>query len=193
MNPTDEERLDTGDEGFLQRLHRRKLAARRGEALSEEPVLPQAGTAEAEGPDPVEAAPPLTDADMPPVDSLDADSDFSGFLSPGVSEALQRAALRRLWQVADMEFIDDLDIYASDYRSFEPLGEIVTQEMRHRMELEARRRAEAALQAGETPDSAVVGTNAGEQIPLNLDAATPDPDWVGGIPTVDHHLSEEDA
>ena len=132
--------MTPGEEGFLQRLHRRKQAARNGEPLPEEPPQTPAAAPGAE------ETPPLTDKDMPPIDSLDAESDYSGFLSPGVSEALQQAALRRLWRVTDLDFIDDLDIYASDYTRHEPLGDLVTQEMRHRLELEARRQAEAALQ-----------------------------------------------
>lgn len=139
-----------GDESFLQRLHRRKLAARRGEPLPTEPPTPQVTASEAPG-----AAEPevvLTDEDMPPIESLNSESDFSGFLSPGVSEELRCAALRRLWQVADTPFIDDLDVYAADYTQFEPLGGLVTQEMSRRLEMTARREAQRVAddhQAGE--------------------------------------------
>jgi hypothetical protein len=133
-------RKEIDREGFLQRIHRRKQAARQGEPLADEP-LEEADACD----DVVPQASVLRDEDMPPVESLESGSDFSGFLSPGVSDALQRAALRRLWQVADLDFIDDLDIYASDYTEFEPLGDLVTREMRHRLALEARRQAEAAV------------------------------------------------
>lgn len=128
------------DEPFLQRFHRRKVAARRGEPLSDEPPSGELAT-------PAPAAPPgpeplLTDEDMPPIESLTAESDFSGFLSPGVSEDLRRAALRRLWQVADLDFVDELDIYAGDYTRFEPLGDLVTREMSRRLERAVRREAE---------------------------------------------------
>lgn len=142
-------------EGFLQRFHRRKLAARRGEVLPQEPPGPMPVEVE-------ETAPPLTDTDMPPVESLTAESDFSGFLSPDVSEELRRTALRRLWQVADVPFVDDLDVYAGDYTAFESLGGLVTREMRHRLALEARRQAEQAVEAVEGPDEEK-GLRAGEQ------------------------------
>jgi len=131
---------DSSGEGFLRRLHRRKQAAREGLELPDEPPVEETHATE---PEPVQ--PVLSDEDMPPVDELKADSDFSPFLSPGVSESLQREALRRLWQVADLEFVDDLDIYASDYTEFEPLGALVTREMRHRMELETARQAQQLL------------------------------------------------
>ncbi len=160
------------EEGFLQRLHRRKLAARNGEPLPEEPPREEAAQAPPEDLPPEE--PLLTDADMPPIDSLDAASDYSGFLSPGVSDALQRAALRRLWQVADLDFIDELDIYASDYTAFEPLGDLVTREMRHRIELEARRQAgEALLADGDEPSrDADSGEQPGTADDTRLAAAT---------------------
>ena len=44
-----------------------------------------------------------TDADMPPLESLSADSDFTGFLSPKVSESLRRAALRKLFHGDDIQ------------------------------------------------------------------------------------------
>lgn len=134
-------------ESFLQRFHRRKLAARRGEVLPDEPspaMPPVAGP-----PIPPDPEPVLTDADMPPVESLTGESDFSGFLSPGVSEDLRRAALRRLWQVADIDFVDDLDVYAGDYTRFEPLGGLITREMQHRLELAARREAERLADDGQ--------------------------------------------
>ncbi len=132
------------DEPFLQRFHRRKLAARRGEALPDEPLPGNPATPASAAPS--EPEPLLTDEDMPPIESLSAESDFSGFLSPGVSEDLRRVALRRLWQVADLDFVDELDIYAGDYTSFEPLGGLVTQEMSRRLELAARREAERLVE-----------------------------------------------
>jgi len=140
---------DSSGESFLRRLHRRKQAAREGLELPEEPPEEETHATE---PEPLQ--PVLSDEDMPPVDELKADSDFSPFLSPGVSESLQREALRRLWQVADLEFVDDLDIYASDYTEFEPLGSLVTREMRHRMELETARQAQQLLaEKPQTEDS----------------------------------------
>lgn len=72
---------------------------------------------------------------MPPLDSLTADSDVSGFLSPRVSEALRKAALQRLFQQPEFNVMDGLDDYCEDYRNFKPLGEVVTADMRHRLEV----------------------------------------------------------
>lgn len=83
-----------------------------------------------------------TDADMPPLESLTAESDFSDFMSPGVSESLRKAALRKLFHMPHLNVVDGLDDYAEDFTSFEPLGDIVTHHARHMMEVEEKRRQE---------------------------------------------------
>ena len=88
----------------------------------------------------------LTDADMPAIDSLTPDSNFSDFLSPGVSDALRKRALRKLFHSEVFNLRDGLDEYDDDFTKFEKLGDIVTADMRHRMEMEAQRRAEQLLQ-----------------------------------------------
>ena len=77
----------------LQRWSQRKLASRAGSPPAgpdEESADPEARTA---GSAQREPGSELTDADMPPLESLTEDSDYSGFLSPKVSEDLRRSAL----------------------------------------------------------------------------------------------------
>ena len=88
-----------------------------------------------------------SDEDMPPLDSLDEDSDYSGFLSPGVSEALRRRALRKLFMSAVFNIPDGLDDYDDDFTSFQALGDIVTSDMRHQAEMEAERAKQARADA----------------------------------------------
>jgi hypothetical protein len=88
--------------GFLARWSERKQAARQGAPLPAEPsILTTEAPAAAEGAPGPGPEPPaeraLTDADMPPLDSLDGHSDYSGFLSRGVSPALRRQALAQLF------------------------------------------------------------------------------------------------
>ena len=90
-----------------------------------------------------QAPPALTDADMPPIESLDEHSDYSGFFSPQVSEALRKLALRKLFRSSVFNVCDGLDDYDEDFRSFQALGDIVTSDMRYADELEARRKAAA--------------------------------------------------
>ena len=98
-----------------------------------------------------------TDEDMPSLDSLDENSDYSGFLSPGVSEGLRRRALRKLFSSAVFNIPDGLDDYDDDFTSFAALGDIVTSDMRHQAEVEAERerqaRADAEPSAGPDDES----------------------------------------
>jgi hypothetical protein len=52
-------------------------------------------------------------AKLPDLETLDDDSDFTGFLQDGVPEALRRQALRRLWRVnpvlANLDGLNDYD------------------------------------------------------------------------------------
>ncbi len=87
--------------------------------------------------------PPLTDADMPDLDSLGEDSDFTGFMSPGVSDELRNLALRKLFRAPVFNIRDGLDEYDEDYTSFEKLGDIVTCDMKHQIEVQERKLREA--------------------------------------------------
>ena len=88
----------------------------------------------------------LTDDDMPDIESMTPDSDYTGFLSPGVSEQLRKLALRKLFRSEVFNIRDGLDEYDGDYTHFEKLGDIVTSDMKHQLELEAKRKAEQILQ-----------------------------------------------
>ena len=139
-------------EGPLRRWARRKREvarekqqaadeARRG-AVSEEARDVRDSTGDASEPTVVEEN-VLADEDMPPLDSLDEDSDYSDFLSPGVSEALRRRALRKLFSSAVFNIPDGLDDYDDDFTSFQALGDIVTSDMKHQAEMEAERAKQA--------------------------------------------------
>lgn len=106
--------------GFLSRWSRRK----RGEEVAEPapPVL-----AEPEAPpepmlEPVAEAPPSEPefdiSTLPPIESLDASSDFTVFLKPGVPQALRTAALRKAWLADPLirDYMSPLD-YAWDFNT----------------------------------------------------------------------------
>ncbi|MDB5368810.1 MAG: hypothetical protein JWP20_368 [Roseomonas sp.] len=100
--------------GFLGRWSRRK----RG--LEQEPAAPPPApepAAEAPAAQPPEAE-EFDPASLPPLESLGAGSDLSGFLRPQVPALLRRAALRRVW-AADpgiRDFTGPAD-YAWDYNA----------------------------------------------------------------------------
>ncbi len=100
--------------------------------------------------------PVLTDEDMEPVEELTEDSDFSKFMSPGVSDELRNLALRKMFHAPIFNIRDGLDEYDGDYTSFEKLGDIITADMRHQMEIEANKKLEQEArkiaEAEEMPD-----------------------------------------
>ena len=114
--------------------------------------------------------PQPTDADMPTLDSLTYDSDYSDFLSPGVSEQLRKLALRKLFHNDVFNIRDGLDEYDDDFTHFEKLGDIVTSDMRHQMEMEARRRAEQLLE-DESPSTDDSSLEAQEQAAVDSSEA----------------------
>ena len=88
--------------------------------------------------------PVLTDADMPPIESLVASSDMSGFFSAGVSAALRKAALRHVFSQPQFNVRDGLNDYDGDYTVFEPLGDTITADMKFHTARKERNRLEAA-------------------------------------------------
>ncbi len=100
--------------------------------------------------------PVLSDTDMEPVEGMTEESDFSKFMSPGVSDELRNLALRKLFHAPIFNIRDGLDEYDGDYTWFEKLGDIVTADMRHQMELEANKKLEQEAreiaEAEATPD-----------------------------------------
>jgi len=150
---------DGTDDGFLTRWSRRKARADRAEpsdAAEEAAERPLAArpAPESESSVPgetVEAEHVQTDEDMPDLDTIDESTDMSGFFSPGVSEELRNQALRRLFRMAKFNITDGLDDYNEDFRNFAPLGDIVTSDMRHRMEMDRAKEESDALAQGEPP------------------------------------------
>jgi len=156
------------DTDFLQRWSQRKAQAR-ARSL---PEAQQELEVSAEG---AQTAPPAEqpgDEDMPPLESLDQDSDYSGFLSPRVSEELRRLALRKLFHGPKFNVTDGMDDYAQDYSKMEPLGDIVTADMRFHMERAKERLAEAERQlerlSGDHPDQARTQAAGGADKPVEI-------------------------
>lgn len=115
--------------GFLSRWSRRKQALARGEAPAE-PAPPEAAAPPAAVPD--DAVPddapiaepavageePFDIASLPPIESLTAESDITGFLARGVPQLLKRQALRRIWSLDTgiRDFVGPAD-YAWDFNA----------------------------------------------------------------------------
>ncbi|MEZ5740862.1 MAG: DUF3306 domain-containing protein [Burkholderiaceae bacterium] len=150
---------------FLSRWSRRKAASRES-PVAEPPVapaqaptthaartgdtgqaLPGSGAVAAKQAGAPAAEPPVADDPIPPIDSLTESSDFSRFMRADVSAEIRKLALRKLFQSPIYNLRDGLDDYDDDYTSFEPLGDIVTADMRYHAEREQADRERAAAEA----------------------------------------------
>jgi len=133
----DEERARRGFS--LRRWSRRKLDASRAAAT---PPVP--APAPAPAPDlssqPAVVPPPAGErgeapgdpaAPLPPVESLDFNSDFKQFLGPKVEETVKRAALRKLFQDPRFNVIDGLDVYLDDYSIPDPIEPEAVRALQH--------------------------------------------------------------
>jgi Protein of unknown function (DUF3306) len=142
---------DAGAPGFLARWSARKRAG-----VSSEEVAPPDDTRET----PVEGAgahpsatggaqKALTDQDMPDLESLNEESDYSGFLSPGVSDGLQRLALRKLFGAAKFQLRDGLDDYDTDYNLLQPLRRVLAGVTQDELAQQLQRATEKLTVSGE--------------------------------------------
>ncbi len=139
---------DNSASGFVGRWSRRKLQDKEAVAGPEIALPPLPGEAEESALQPtmppvledrqvledeqvpVDQPVALTDADMPPLESLDANSDYSPFFSEGVSKQLRNLALKKLFFSGKFASRDGLDDYDDDFTRFEPLGDTITSDMK---------------------------------------------------------------
>jgi len=131
---------ETAPKGFsLKRWSRRKLEAARAAAepapapaVAPVPPPPVDATAIAPVDPPATAAAPAPAGDapnLPPVESLTIDSDFTAFLQPKVDEALKRQALKQLFRDPRFNVMDGLDVYIDDYSKPDPISADVVRQM----------------------------------------------------------------
>ena len=129
------------EEKFLSRWSRLKQEARE-QPDQAEPVPPEA---------PSPADPRSRPPELPPVESLGAESDFRPFLHPSVDEDLRRLALKKLFADPRFNVIDAMDIDIDDYSKLEPLAPAVAATLKQAQRIldwareseEERKRAEA--------------------------------------------------
>lgn len=131
MNDQEPKKTEAPEE-FLSRWSRRKKEARE-QPVEVKPVAETPAT---------QAQPPV----LPPVEGLNMESDFRGFLHPKVDESLRRAALKKLFHEPHFNVMDGLDIYIDDYSISDPIPEAMLKQMKHAQDIIVageERRAEA--------------------------------------------------
>jgi hypothetical protein len=119
-------------EEFLSRWSRRKQQVREEQAAPPAAVTPA-----------TQEKPP----ELPPVEGLNMESDFRGFLHPKVDESLRRAALKKLFHEPHFNVMDGLDTYIDDYSVSDPIPEAMLKTMRQAQDIIVagnERREEAA-------------------------------------------------
>jgi hypothetical protein len=131
-------------------------------------------------PEPAPAGGPAPE--LPPVEKLTLDSDFSAFLHPRVEERLKREALRKLFADPHFSRMDGLDVYIDDYNLPDPLPEGMLEKLTQYRTLRDQRRAteeeRAAREKGDAaaaamPDSGPAQPSPGE-LPEPSGAAVPE-------------------
>lgn len=106
-------RRGLGPRFSLSRWSRRKLEAAQAPATVAPAPMPAA---------PAAGAPAAAPAELPPVESLSLDSDFTAFLRPGIDEQVKRAALKQLFRDPRFNVMDGLDTYIGDYTKADPIA-----------------------------------------------------------------------
>src|SRR5436309_2395991 len=69
--------------------------------------------------------------ELPPLDSLNFDSDFKAFMHSKVEEGVKRAALKKLFADPRFNVMDGLDTYIDDYSKADPIPEEMLARLEH--------------------------------------------------------------
>ncbi|MFM2400133.1 MAG: hypothetical protein RL341_2290, partial [Pseudomonadota bacterium] len=77
------------------------------------------------------AAPAQPPPELPPVESLTAESDFTPFMQAGVSALVRNAAVKKLFTDPHFNVMDRLDIYIDDYSIPDPLPPGMLEQLEH--------------------------------------------------------------
>lgn len=189
-------------DGFLGRWSKRKLEAKDGKPLTDEPTREEPAAAAAthgseaapgsgstsgdaerpQAPDEIAAeVPPLTLED---VNALTAESDFSRFVARGVTPDVKNAAMKKLFTDPRYNVMDGLDVYIDDYSQPKPIAASVLRQLASAKFLglfdQAEREAqEAAPRARDVADnrasqSVAQSDPVPEAVPEPTDHADPD-------------------
>lgn len=94
---------------------------------------PEYSQAPSTEPSSLEQEPELTDEDMPAIETLNEQSDFTQFFSNGVSEELRDLALQRLFQLPEFNLRDGLNDYDEDFSRMTALSDAVVSQLRNWM------------------------------------------------------------
>ena len=72
-----------------------------------------------------------TSPELPSLDTLNFESDFSAFMRTKVDEGVRRAALKKLFSDPRFNVMDGLDVYIDDYSKEDPIPPGMLAELQH--------------------------------------------------------------
>ena len=181
------------DEGFLGRWSRLKRETRTEEVPVEVPIQPmvpgQVDESSVAVPAEIAAAPPAAEeapdlSDLPPLDSLDGGSDYTGFLRRGVPEELRRQALRKAWAsdpaIAGFRgFAEyDWDYNAPGYGALRPTDDIAR--LLDAVLPDEKREEDLVEEDEVVADVPAEGESADADVPVDTTCPHPNPPPLGG-------------
>lgn len=102
---------------------------------------------------------PLTDDDMPAIESLSEESDYSQFLSSGVSDELRNLALRKLFNLPQFNIVDGLNDYDEDFSKMPALSQEVVARMRSWMQ---DKQEQVVNETGDETGDEIIGVSSEE-------------------------------
>ena len=114
------------DESFVGRWSRRKRAEPEKRTVEDTQVAheqEQQRAADVAARAPVAPAPVTAPADLPAIDTLTPESDYSRFMQADVPLASRNAAMKKLFTDPHFNVMDGLDTYIDDYTKFDPIPE----------------------------------------------------------------------
>jgi len=165
------------EDGFLSRWSRRKREAAAGRTTQEPEASPPAAPAESASPAAVANADAAAPAELPPVESLTAESDFAPFMAKEVDPELKRTALKTLFRDERFNVMDGLDVYIDDYTKTTP----IPPEWYGRMAQLAGLGDVPAREAAERAQAAALGTKEDAPHAIDSDGASVAPALGDGL------------
>jgi hypothetical protein len=112
---------DGRSEAFLSRWSRRKQAVPESRAAEDRRVSEEIAAERGLPPAPLAPSPQDMPADLPAIESLTSQSDFTRFMRPDVPLAARNAAVKKLFTDPHFNVMDGLDIYIDDYSKPDPI------------------------------------------------------------------------
>lgn len=79
----------------------------------------------------ISADTPAAAPELPPVESLTFESDFTAFLQPSVAQSVRQQALKKLFTDPRFNVMDGLDVYIDDYSIPSPLEPELIEQLLH--------------------------------------------------------------